>query len=157
MVVQVMDADIERAAPRTATVPADDVVKMRRRRVGRAVAGVAGGTADHLDVKVLWVRLAFALLAAFGGAGVLAYGLMWVFVPQAKRDVRTAEVSRKERQQARGLLALGIGLAIGVGTLSDTVNGWVAGGVGVTLVGVALVWQEADGSARRRASSLVLG
>ncbi|MCT2588139.1 PspC domain-containing protein [Actinophytocola sp. S1-96] len=130
---------------------------MRRRRSGRAVAGVAGGVADHLDVKVLWVRLTFALFAAFGGAGVLAYGMLWVFVPQAKRDVRTAEVSRKERQQARGLLALGIGLAIGIGTLSNTFNGWVAGGIGVTLVGVALVWQEADQSTRRRASSLVLG
>jgi signal transduction histidine kinase len=140
-----------------APVPAGDVVKMRRRRNGRAVAGVAGGIADHLDVRVLWVRLAFALLAALGGAGVLAYGLLWVFVPQQSREEAQKDVSRKERQQARGLLALGIGLAIGAGTLSGTLNGWVAGGVGVTLVGIALVWREADDSTRRRARHGMLG
>jgi signal transduction histidine kinase len=138
-------------------VPVDDVVKMRRRRNGRAVAGVAGGIADHLEIRVLWVRLAFALLAALGGAGVLAYGLLWVFVPQQTREEAQRDVSRKERQQARGLLALGIGLAIGAGTLSGSLNGWVAGGIGVTLVGIALVWREADDSTRRRARSGFLG
>ncbi|HEY0449573.1 PspC domain-containing protein [Actinophytocola sp.] len=148
--------DVERTAS-TAPVPADDVVKMRRRRYGRAVAGVAGGVADHLGISVLWVRMAFALLAALGGAGVLAYGLLWVFVPQQRPEERPTEVSRRERQQARGMLALGIGLAIGAGTLSGTLNGWVAGGLGVTLVGIALVWREADDSQRRRARSVVLG
>jgi signal transduction histidine kinase len=152
----VVTADVERKKPNP-PVPADDVVKMRRRRNGRAVAGVAGGIADHLDIRVLWVRLAFAVLAALGGAGVLAYGLLWVFVPQQTREEAQKEVSRKERQQARGLLALGIGLAIGAGTLSGTLNGWVAGGLGVTLVGIALVWREADDSTRRRARSGVLG
>ncbi len=140
-----------------APVPVDDVVKMRRRRNGRAVAGVAGGIADHLDLRVLWVRLAFALLAALGGAGVLAYGLLWVFVAQQSREEAQKDVSRKERQQARGLLALGVGLAIGAGTLSGTLNGWVAGGVGVTLVGIALVWREADDSTRRRTVGGMLG
>ncbi len=148
--------DLERRTPGV-PVPADDVVKMRRRRNGRAVAGVAGGIADHLDVRVLWVRMAFAVLAALGGAGVLAYGLLWVFVPQQSREEAQREVSRRERMQARGLLALGIGLAIGAGTLSDTLNGWVAGGLGVTLVGITLVWREADDSTRRRARSGFLG
>ncbi|OLF12456.1 PspC domain-containing protein [Actinophytocola xanthii] len=160
MVLQAVNVDIERVAEKAA-VPADDTEKMRRRRSGRAVAGVAGGVADHLEVKVLWVRLAFSLLAAAGGAGVLAYGLLWVFVPQAKPSVVAKETTRKERQQARGLLALGFGLAIGFGSLTGSVDGWVAGGIGVTLVGVALVWREADESTRRRArtgmTSLLLG
>src|SRR5947208_155664 len=41
--------------------------KMYRRRTGRAIAGVASGLADHLGVKVVWVRAAFALLAALNG------------------------------------------------------------------------------------------
>jgi len=137
---------------KTANLPVadDEARKMRRRRSGRAVAGVAGGLADHLDVKVLWVRMAFALLASFAGAGVLVYGLLWVFVRQESVDVQQKEASRSERQQARGLLALGIGLAIIAGSVSGTVNGWVAGGLGVTLVGAALVWREADEQQRRR-------
>ena len=140
-----VDADLKKALQQT-----DDDVKMRRRRTGRAVAGVAGGVADHLNIGVLWVRMAFALLAALAGAGVLAYGLLWVFVPQTRVETVQKEVSDKEKQQARGLLAMGIGLAIGVGALSGMFNGWVAGGVAVTLVGAALVWREADEQQRRR-------
>jgi signal transduction histidine kinase len=151
---------LERPASR-APAPVDDVVKMRRRRSGRAVAGVAGGIADHLEIRVLWVRLSFALLAALGGAGVLAYGLLWVFVPQRRRDEEPTQAGQRtaarEKQQARGLIALGIGLAIGVGTLAGDLNGWVAAGLAVTLVGIALVWREADDSTRRRARSGVLG
>jgi signal transduction histidine kinase/phage shock protein PspC (stress-responsive transcriptional regulator) len=137
---------------KTANLPVaeDEATKMRRRRSGRAVAGVAGGLADHLDVKVLWVRMAFALLASFAGAGVLVYGLLWVFVPQQSPEAKQKEASRRERQQARGLLALGIGLAIIAGSVSGTVNGWVAAGIGVTLIGAALVWREADEQQRRR-------
>jgi signal transduction histidine kinase len=142
----VVDADLERVT----RDQADDEIKMRRRRTGRAVAGVAGGLADHLGIGVLWTRMAFALLASFGGAGVLAYGLLWVFVPQVRNEPKQAEVSVKEKQQARGLLAMGIGLAVGVGALSGMVNGWVAGGLAVTLVGAALVWREADEQQRRR-------
>ena len=57
--------------------------------VGRLVAGVAGGVADHLGVDVLWVRAAFVALIAVNGAGVLAYGLLWIFVRQ-ERTTRAA-------------------------------------------------------------------
>ena len=141
-----MDADLERVTRESA----DDEIRMRRRRSGRAVAGVAGGLADHLGIGVLWTRMAFALLAAFGGAGVVAYGLLWVFVPQSRNEPKRVEVSVKEKQQARGLLAMGIGLAVGVGALSGVLNGGVVGGLVVTLVGAALVWREADEQQRRR-------
>jgi signal transduction histidine kinase/phage shock protein PspC (stress-responsive transcriptional regulator) len=149
----VVDADLERVVRDNAvdrTNGGADEVKMRRRRSGRAVAGVAGGLADHLGMSVLWVRVAFAVLAAFGGAGVMAYGLLWVFVRQERNETKPAEVSTREKQQARGLLAMGIGLAVGVGALSGMLNGWVASGIAVTLVGAALVWREADEQQRRR-------
>jgi signal transduction histidine kinase/phage shock protein PspC (stress-responsive transcriptional regulator) len=145
----VVDADLERVV-RDQVDGVTEQVKMRRRRNGRAVAGVAGGLADHLTISVLWVRVAFAVLAAFGGAGVMAYGLLWVFVPQARNEPKPTEVSAREKQQARGLLAMGIGLSVGVGALSGLVNGWVASGLVVTLVGAALVWREADEQQRRR-------
>lgn len=47
------------------------------------VAGVAAGTALHLGVRVAWVRWAFALTTAFGGAGALAYVLLWVMTPRS--------------------------------------------------------------------------
>ncbi|MFI5606103.1 PspC domain-containing protein [Amycolatopsis sp. NPDC051903] len=147
-------------APAPARVPVPPVAapvaeqperpKMHRRRNGRAVAGVAGGLADHLGVPVVWVRLAFALLAALNGAGLLAYGLLWVFVPQRAEDAPETESSNKERQQAYGLIALGIGLAIASGTLSGTIRGWVALPLVIAMLGAAVVWREADESQRRR-------
>jgi signal transduction histidine kinase len=123
---------------------------MRRHRTGRVIGGVASGLADHLGVRVLWVRAAFALLAACGGAGLVAYAMFWVFVPQESVTAAEHRSSPKERQQAFGLIALGISLVIAVGTLSGAVSTWVAVPVGVALAGAAVVWQEADAAQRRR-------
>src|SRR4051794_7571088 len=56
----------------------DGIPRLTRRRDGSVVGGVAAGIADHLRVQVLWVRVAFALMAVFAGAGVLAYALLWI-------------------------------------------------------------------------------
>ncbi|WP_410668575.1 PspC domain-containing protein [Amycolatopsis sp. cmx-4-68] len=131
-------------------IPADrSAPKMFRRRSGRAIAGVAGGLADHLGVPVVWVRTAFALLAALNGAGLLAYGLLWVFVQQQSEEVAHAPTP-KERQQAFGLIALGVGLAVASGTLTGFISGWVAVPLAVAMIGLAVVWREADESQRRR-------
>ena len=82
-------------SPGPAGVTMDDVTTattqpLVRLRSGRFVAGVAGGVAAHLGVPVLWVRAAFVVLAGVGGAGVLAYGLLWIFVPAGDRRRRPA-------------------------------------------------------------------
>ncbi|WP_232283770.1 ATP-binding protein [Saccharomonospora cyanea] len=138
------------SGPPSAAGEFDDPPKMYRRRSGRALAGVAGGLADHLGVNVLWVRVTFAVLAAFGGMGLLAYGLLWVFVPQHQGEDPSAPESAKERQQAYGLIALGIGLTFAGGALTGLFSGWVGLPIAVALVGAAVVWREADESQRRR-------
>ncbi|GAA3018385.1 histidine kinase [Actinokineospora globicatena] len=153
-----MEADIERSVTSVdRQVAVSGEPRVTRRRSGRAVAGVAGGLADHLGIPVLWARVAFTLLAALGGAGVVAYGLLWIFVPQVSAEEPAPEITGRERQQAFGLVALGIGLAIGAGTLAGTVNGWVAGATSVALVGAALIWREADQGQRRKVRGAVFG
>ncbi|CAM3984999.1 PspC domain-containing protein [Kibdelosporangium persicum] len=117
---------------------------MYRRRSGRTIAGIAGGLADHLGVDVLWVRLAFAALAAAGGVGVIVYGLLWAFVPQQDADAEATPISPKERQQAIGLIALGVGVALAGGTLTGTFNGWAGAALALAVIGAAIVWREAD-------------
>ena len=56
---------------------------LRRQPDGRVIAGVAAGLAGHLGVRVAHVRLAFLVLSLFSGAGVLAYGALWVLLPRA--------------------------------------------------------------------------
>jgi signal transduction histidine kinase len=126
--------------------PLPERAQLRRQRTGRLVAGVSGGVAEHLGVPVLWVRAVFAVLVAFGGHGIIAYGLLWVFVPQQSGAERPS--SPKERQQGLGLIVLAIGLVVGVSTLSG--NAWLIGPVGVAAVGAAVVWREVDESQRRR-------
>ena len=55
--------------------------KLVRLRDQGVVGGVAAGISVHLRVPVAWVRVVFALLALMGGAGVIAYALLWIFVP----------------------------------------------------------------------------
>ncbi|MDX8142665.1 PspC domain-containing protein [Lentzea sp. BCCO 10_0061] len=123
---------------------------MRRRRTGRVVAGVASGLADHLGAPVFWVRAIFAVFAAFSGVGIIAYALLWMFVPQSAVAEPETDKDRKEWQQAVGLAALGVGVAVFTGLIGGTWSGWITGPIAVALVGAALVWREADEAQRRR-------
>ena len=117
---------------------------------GRIIGGVAVGIADHLSLKVLWVRLTFAMLALVSGVGVLAYALLWMFVPQS-RSAESTRPSSTERRQAIGIAAVGAALAV-LGTafgLGESV-GWIVGPLGLAAVGAAFVWREADDAQRQR-------
>ena len=100
-------------------------------------------------MPVLWVRAAFVVLAGVSGAGVLAYGLLWIFVRQEPADV-TRTVPRVERQQAVGLAALGIAAGIAGSAAGNSFIGWIVGPLGVAAIGAAVVWREADQTQRRR-------
>ena len=132
-------------------VPAEPEVPLTRAGDGRIIGGVAAGVAAHLRVPVLWVRLAFCLLALRSGAGVVAYALLWVFGPQASVGSVATVTSPRERRQALGIAALGaalavVGLAIGFGTTF----GWIIGPLGLAAVGGGFIWREADDARRQR-------
>ncbi|MEO7078677.1 MAG: PspC domain-containing protein, partial [Rhodococcus sp. (in: high G+C Gram-positive bacteria)] len=120
--------------------------KFHRRGGGRIVGGVAGGVADHLGVDVFKVRVAFALLAIMAGAGILAYGLLWIFSPVGTDVDRP---SSDERQRALGLAAIGLGLAAGLAWLLDGTAAAVLAPIVVVVVGAALVWREFDSEGPR--------
>lgn len=119
------------------------IPRIRRRRQGSVVAGVAGGVADHLGVDVFRVRLVFVVLVAAAGAGFPAYAALWLFCPIEPRGVRR-DVPPRERQQGLALATLGVGLAFALSAVGGQLSGWVIGPLGVVLAGVALVWREAD-------------
>jgi len=53
----------------------------RRSRTDRVLGGVCGGMARATGVESWVWRLIFAVLFIFAGAGLLAYVLLWIFVP----------------------------------------------------------------------------
>ena len=56
--------------------------KRLKRSNDKMIAGVCGGLGNYFDIDPTLVRLAFALVAIFGGAGILAYFVMWIIVPK---------------------------------------------------------------------------
>ncbi|WP_262402799.1 ATP-binding protein [Actinomadura sp. CNU-125] len=142
------------AAPGTAGVP-----PLVRAADGRLLAGVARGLADHLGIDVLFVRIAFVILAP----GILAYVAFWLFVPAAETQARAQSAADATPQSVPArtprdwgqLLAYG---AVAVGLLALVALPWgvaspfqwalwpfVLGGAGV-----ALLWQQADRARRER-------
>jgi len=49
------------------------------------LGGVASGIAHYFSVDVIWIRLAWLLLAFFGlGTGIVVYIILWILLPEAK-------------------------------------------------------------------------
>ena len=55
--------------------------RLRRSRTDRWLGGVCGGMAAGTGIDSWAWRLIMVGLALFGGAGVLLYILLWIFVP----------------------------------------------------------------------------
>jgi phage shock protein C len=56
--------------------------QLRRSQHDRWLGGVCGGLAQLTGVAAWIWRLLACTLALWGGAGVVAYVLLWIFVPQ---------------------------------------------------------------------------
>jgi phage shock protein C len=70
------------ASGRATGSPAVDAINaLRRSRSDRWLAGVCGGLANATGMDSWAWRLLFAVLTLLGGAGLLLYILLWVFVP----------------------------------------------------------------------------
>jgi phage shock protein C len=77
---------------RTMNEPNNGATKrLYRIRDGRVVAGVCAGLAAYFGVDPTLVRLAFALLTVFGGAGILLYLGAWIVIPDEVDGTSIAE------------------------------------------------------------------
>ncbi|MGI9155705.1 MAG: PspC domain-containing protein [Marmoricola sp.] len=122
--------------PRVSAEQMRDLRLLRRSRADRRVAGVAGGLGRHLDIDPTVLRVAFAVLCFFGGAGFLLYGALWLLVPEDGTD--RAHLATSEGLQR--ILLIGAGVLAVVFVLGQGWSGWWFGSsFPLTLVGVAVV------------------
>jgi phage shock protein C len=61
--------------------------RLYRSRNQIMLGGVCGGLAEYFDVDVTIVRLLWVLAFFAGGAGVLAYLVAWIIIPQEPSDL----------------------------------------------------------------------
>ncbi len=95
---------------------------LRRTHDRRVVGGVAAGLARHLDIDPLIVRVAFVVLALFGGVGTLAYALVWLLLPaDGERESLLEQLLRGRSGGAAFVAILGVLVGItAVGTVFGT-------------------------------------
>lgn len=88
-----------------------DVGRLRRSGTDRYIAGVAGGLGRHFDIDPTIIRVVLAVLTFFGGAGLLVYGAVWLFVPEDGQDRAPIEVNTDVRRViliVTGVIALSV-------------------------------------------------
>jgi phage shock protein C len=56
--------------------------RLFRSRTDKKLAGVCGGLAEYFGIDPTLVRLAWVLVAAFAGAGILAYIVAALIIPE---------------------------------------------------------------------------
>jgi phage shock protein C len=56
--------------------------RLYRSRSDRKIAGVCGGIAEHFDIDPVLVRVLAVILLLCGSAGLLAYIILWILVPE---------------------------------------------------------------------------
>ena len=118
--------------------------RLRRDMEHRMLGGVAAGVARYLDVDVIFIRVAFAVLTFFGGSGALIYVAAWLLIPADDEEQPIAQQWSDRRPSRRNLVVFVIGAVIAVIALSDLFSSgpwWPHrdGGVGLVFGAVALV------------------
>jgi phage shock protein PspC (stress-responsive transcriptional regulator) len=56
--------------------------RLYRSRTNRMIAGVCAGIAEYADVDPTVVRLLWLLFSLIWGAGIVAYIVAWILIPE---------------------------------------------------------------------------
>ena len=58
--------------------------KLCKSNINKKICGVCGGIAEYLNADPTLIRLAFLLVCALGGSGVMAYIIAALVMPEAR-------------------------------------------------------------------------
>ena len=141
-----------------------------RSKDDRLIWGVAGGLAAHIGFNATVVRLAFVVLTLFGGAGLLAYLVLAVALPEDDGTGKPVDESVWARLGKVVLVCILVAIALCLAAGLALVSAWVTAtghgtaiAVTVVFLGLALVAAAFATDVRRRATppllvlALVLG
>ena len=127
----------------------------------RLVGGVAAGLAEHFGMGVMYVRLAFVVATFLNGAGVIAYLLLWRFLPLREPELSpglesatrsglrpqsrpTARQTTVEMLQTAAVCAIGLGLLLLFQISGRGISWRLLVPLLIALVGLSLIWRQFD-------------
>jgi len=55
--------------------------RLQRSRTEKMLAGVCGGLGEYFDIDPTIIRVLWVVVTLMGGAGIVAYLILWVVVP----------------------------------------------------------------------------
>ena len=125
------------------------------------MGGVAAGVAEHFGIGVMYVRLAFVVATFFNGAGVVAYLLLWRFLPLREPQLSpglesatragyreqtrpTGKRAAFEVLQTAAVCAIGLGLLLLLQVSGRGISWRLLVPLLIGLVGLALIWRQFD-------------
>lgn len=143
---------------RSGIVPGRPVRPMRRRAGHRVIGGVCGGLARRLGVRPTVVRILAILSALVVGAGLVIYVALWLCVEREGEDESILARTVHDRHETQITLVVGtivVAMLTVVQALGLADAGSVAWPVGISAVGLVVVWRNASGEERIQLQDLV--
>ena len=67
-------------------MPERALKRLYRSKKERMIAGVCGGIAEYFNLDPTLIRLIWIAFTFAGGAGLLAYMIAWIIVPENPED-----------------------------------------------------------------------
>jgi len=86
------------------------VRRVRRSRADRVIGGVCGGLGRYLNVDPVLLRVAAVALALSGGAGLVAYVVAWIAIPEDAGGDESGPTTSVSRH--------GVAVAVGAGLIA---------------------------------------
>ncbi|MFD5796742.1 PspC domain-containing protein [Streptomyces diastatochromogenes] len=127
----------------------DGVLRFRRDRRHKMIAGVCAGLGRKTDMDPVIFRITLAVLAATGGIGLIFYGFAWLLVPyeeEEENEVRKLLTGRVDGQALAAVLFALVGCGIFLTMLKN-------GGVLTFAVVLSLLLAGAGYWSRRRGAA----
>lgn len=126
--------------------------RLERLRSDRVIAGVASGLARHLGIDAAWVRIGFVVITLFGGAGVLAYLIGWIAIPEEGESESVLTTKTRSNSHLGSWVGLGlIGLAVMI-LIGNTglIDGDIVFAGGLIVLGILLYRGDLGEFGKRR-------
>ena len=65
-------------------MPKKEIKRLYRSKRDRVLAGVCAGIGEYFDVDPVLVRVLWVIFSLLYGAGILAYIIAWIIIPEKK-------------------------------------------------------------------------